>query len=68
MMFMCLSLYFNNILSVLRVKEAFQVLSVRLAHVVTLASQVNQDRKVPEEREAHQLVLILSVFYLILCM
>lgn len=44
----------NNILSLLRVKEAFQVLSARLASVVTWASQVNQDRKVPEEREAHQ--------------
>lgn len=58
---MCLSLSFNNIHSLLRVKEAFRVLSVRLASAVTLASKVNRDRKVPEEHEAHQLVLILSV-------
>lgn len=58
-MHLCLSS--KNILYVLRVKEAFRVLLVRLANVATPASQANGDRKVPEEREAHQLVLILCV-------
>lgn len=56
----CVSLSSNNILTLLRVKEAFQVLSVRLASAVTWARQVNRGRKVPEEREAHRWVLVLS--------
>lgn len=58
---MCLSLSSNNILSVLRGKEAKEVLWVRLVHVVMPGSQANWDPKVPEEREAPQLVLPSSV-------